>query len=629
MDLLWFPTGGGKTEAYLALVAAILVYRRLRHPRSPDQGAGIGAFMRYTLRLLTMQQFQRAAAMIMALEVARRAAPQKLGQIPFSLGLWVGGDAVANDFAGAAAALRSSASNSPRQLLECPACGRRLRWEASTSRKAIEVRCDTAECAFAATGSRLPIHTVDEDVYRELPSLLIGTVDKYAQLARKPAAGRLCGVGVPHDRPDLIIQDELHLISGPLGTLVGLYEAAIDEMCSEDGVGPKIVGSTATIRRAASQIRALFDRNTFQFPPAGIHHEDSFFAVKDPVSSGRRYLGVTTAGRSPKFMLQAVMASLLQAGAASSAAGAERDRYWTLTAYFNSLRELGGALVLVEDDVNASLGQIAVRHGETRRQLKSVQELTSRVTQAEIREILTNLDVKEQDGNAVDVLLASNMISVGVDIARLALMVVNGQPKTVAEYIQATSRVGRAAVPGVVVTVYNASRARDRSHYESFSSWHGALYRDVEATAVTPYASRARDRALHAVLAAMARHLVPGMASDPRLTPQNRPQVEELAARLVSRIARTDEAEVTASKRQIERLLDQWERREGLSEYWKDDRPMTSLLASAESVAARTAAGAALSASWSAPNSMRNVEPGTHFRMAEGLKVGLRDQNGE
>ena len=330
----------------------------------------------------------------------------------------------------------------------------------------------------------------------------------------------LFGIGTEHDPPDLILQDELHLISGPLGTMVGIYESAIDIMCSSAGTRPKVVGSTATIRRAGHQVRALFDRVAFQFPPSAIDSDDAFFAVKDEEAAGRTHVGVTTAGRSAKFMLQGVAASLLQSGYALPDP-ANRDAYWTLVAYFNSLRELGGALVLVEDDVGSSLRILGRRYGEVPRPLDALHELTSRVSQAEIRDLLDELALKAGEPGAVDVLLASNMISVGVDIPRLTTMIVNGQPKTVAEYIQATSRVGRGAHPGLIVTVYNAGRARDRARYETFVEWHSALYRDVEATSVTPWAARARDRAIHAVLVALTRGFMPEMADQPPARPRS------------------------------------------------------------------------------------------------------------
>ena len=342
------------------------------------------------------------------------------------------------------------------------------------------------------------------------------------------------GTATSYWPPDLIIQDELHLISGPLGSIAGLYEVAIEELCRKDEIRPKIVGSTATIRRAQDQIQALFDRETYQFPAPGLDAANSGFAVLDQARPGRLYMGVTTAGRSATYMLQALTASLLQAATDPSACPEERNFYWTQVVYFNSLRELGHALVLMQDDVPVSVRQISARREESPRSVDAPAELTSRVPSYEIRDMLDRLAIDADDPEAVTLLLASNMISVGMDIPRLGLMVVNAQPKTLSEYIQATSRVGRGGVPGLIITMYNNMRARDRSHYETFETWHRSFYRDIEATSVTPFASRAQDKAVHAVLSSpsQAQDSGNGPASRPRRHPP-RTKVEQVASLIV------------------------------------------------------------------------------------------------
>jgi hypothetical protein len=617
MDLLWFPTGGGKTEAYLALIAMVAFFRR-RTRENPDDGAGVAVIMRYTLRLLTTQQFMRAAAMVCACEAIRRgripaADATRLGTTAFSIGLWVGEGATPNSRRGAFESLSDRTKPSPRQLRDCPCCGKQLDYVQKRPDAAVEVYCQTPECVLSGTAP-LPVWTVDEDVYQFRPTLLIGTVDKFAQIVRNPATSALFGVG-SSAQPQLILQDELHLISGPLGTLAGLYETALDLILSADGTRPKIIGSTATIRRASEQVRALFDRDTCQFPPPGLDASDSGFSVVDPDAPGRKYVGVTTAGRSAKFTLQAVTASLLQSAAALS--GEERDHYWTLLAYFNSLRELGGALVLMQDDVDDTLKLFAGLRGEVPRKPRSIEELTSRRSQQEIREMLTQLATPAGTDGALDVVLATNMVSVGVDIARLGLMVVNGQPKTIAEYIQATSRVGRGRVAGLVVPVLNAAKPRDRSHYETFRTWHATLYREVEATSVTPFASRARDRALHAVLVAVIRHLAPQMLQKPDLHPDAEDAAMDLIDSIAQRAARIDPLEIDVRDELQERLR-RWLRRKP-QQYWA--RPNQSLLQSAEDAAARRAAGRAIGQAWPTPNTLRGVEPASPFRLAERLKV--------
>lgn len=623
MDLLWFPTGGGKTEAYLLLIAFLTFHRRLTASGGPDSGAGVAALMRYTLRLLTTQQFSRAAAVMLACEaMRRRKAPGvpagiELGITPFSIGLWVGGDATPNTFEKAQEALAGSTdASSPKQLLDCPACAAVLRWEARPQEKSIHVSCPEQTCLLHDPQQPLPVWTVDDDVYRKRPTLLIGTVDKFAQIVRRKEVSQLFAIG-QGPAPDLIIQDELHLISGPLGTVVGLYEAAVDQLFTREGRPPKIIGSTATIRRAKDQVGALFGRETCQFPPPGLSAADSGFAVEDPEAPGRLYAAVTTAGRSAKFSLQATAATLLQSARAAFPSEDAADPYWTLVAYFNSLRELGGALVLMQDDVADTVGMYARRRGEQSRLVKAVEELTSRRSQTEVLDMLGLLATKAGKDGSLDAVLASNMLSVGVDVPRLGVMLVNGQPKGIAEYIQATSRVGRRH-PGLVVTVLNNAKARDRSHYETFPTWHATLYRDVEATSVTPFASRARDRALHAVLVALVRHLVPGMLDQPDLDAADPARLQAIVDELVDRAASVDASE-TDVQAELNERLEQWRTRSP-QRYWDDRMPRQSLLQSAERAATMRALGRSPGEAWATLNNMRNVEPSAHFRLAERLK---------
>lgn len=625
MDLLWFPTGGGKTEAYLLLTAFTIFLRRLRAAGNPS-GAGVTTFMRYTLRLLTIQQFERAAALICACELVRRGKVNlqqvKLptnfaSDIPISLGLWVGEGATPNTIADAEKVLGTDAESSPSQLRSCPCCHEVLDWRISADRSRVEVRCLTKTCDVGQELALLPIWTVDEDVYRERPTLLIGTVDKYAQITRNQKTGCLFGVGTAGDSPELVIQDELHLISGPLGSLAGLYETAIDELCrSKAGVRAKIIGSTATIRRAEDQIKALFDRNSFQFPPPGLDHTNSGFAIENRDVPGRRYVGISTVGRSAKFTQQAVAASLLQAATDTTLPADRRDGYWTLVNYFNSLRELGGALVLMRDDVTRSIRDYAARRpGEVERDAGMQIELTSRVRSSDIPKYLKDLERAWSDPDHVDIVLASNMISVGMDVSRLGLMVVNGQPKTIAEYIQATSRVGRSQqAPGLVITLFNAAKSRDRSRYETFASWHRSLYRDVEATSVTPFAPRARDRALHAPYVAMVRHLVDGM-ENPGAIEHHQREAETLLETVIARIKRIDQVEADAARAELNSFLDAWFDRQGLKDYWQDYGE--ALLTSAEAAAER-GNKARFAGQKPTPNSLRSVEASASYVLLEG-----------
>jgi hypothetical protein len=299
----------------------------------------------------------------------------------------------------------------------------------------------------------------------------------------------------------------------------------------------------------------------------------------------------------------------------------ERDPYWTLVAYFNSLRELGGALVLMQDDVVKSIGDYANRRGEPPRSSDSQTELTSRVESSRIPAVLQQLEKVAGDQEAIDVALASNMISVGVDIPRLGLMIVNGQPKGIAEYIQATSRVGRGKVPGLIVSIYNANKARDRSHYETFMTWHQCLYREVEATSVTPFAPRARDRALHAPLVALARHLIPGLSGQPVDAMGFEAEIGEIVERIVKRARNVDPDEEKGVRRHLDKRVEAWLDRGSVPRWWDDYRENGGLMVSAEKAAELQARRLGRGLAWPTPNSLRSVEASVEFVLRTGLKA--------
>ena len=567
VDLLWFPTGGGKTEAYLGLIAFTLFYRRLR--RGVD-GAGVTALMRYTLRLLTIQQFERAAALICACEILRREHPRLTSGAPVSLGLWVGGDGTPNDRRRADLALSKIRAGidvptgNPVQLRQCPWCAHDLdgrNYYLRDDKKQIVIACRAKSCPFSA---ELPVFVVDEDVYDFHPTLVVATADKFAGIAWRDQAHRLFNLDKPGTPPpELIIQDELHLISGPLGTLAGLYEAAIDIASRAAGRPAKVVASTATIRRADDQSASLFAREVLQFPPPGIDARNSFFAVeadRDEVGT-RLYTGLMAPGSSHTTLLVRVYARLLQSAMEVDSSEEAVDPYWTLVGYFNSLRVLGGARMQVHNDVVDRLKQITPA-GSAERDVDKVIELTSRASSSEIPQHLKQLGERLPSADTLDVVLATNMISVGVDIDRLGLMAVMGQPQGTSEYIQATSRVGRK-YPGLVVDLLNAARSRDRSHYESFIAYHGALYRQVESTSVTPFSPRARDRALHAVLIALARLTIPGLRDNQAAAQIERylPEVLALKNELLARVLQIDKEQVEAVDAELDAVIAAWRAR--------------------------------------------------------------------
>jgi hypothetical protein len=674
-DLLWFPTGGGKTEAYLGLAAFTMALRRRRPLTGMRTDAGLAVLMRYTLRLLTIQQFQRAATLLCACEVLRSEDPETWGDYRFSIGLWLGMQGTPNNHDDSRRALLRLQNDpfeegaNPCVLESCPWCGEELGAENYwTDGEAVRTRvaCRRTACRFSKRAEKngIPVVVVDEEIYRECPSMLIATVDKFAQMPWNGEVQSLfgfvsrecdsCGFLTPatvHTKvhrgtairgtagsireterlapPDLIIQDELHLISGPLGTLVGLYETAVDFLASRrhNGqlIGPKVIASTATVRRAFEQIQAVFQRSLRVFPPPGLEPEDSFFAIERAVADdapGRLYVGVCAPGKSMKTAYIRVAASLL-----SSSSGLRRDSslaepYLTLLSYFNSLRELGGAVRLVDDDIPARLDQLKTA-GHPRRHRPVYVELTSRIRQEEIPGLLQRLErrhdsVREDDDPLpLDVVLASNMISVGVDIDRLGLMTVVGQPKLTAEYIQASSRVGRQSWgPGLVTTIYNWSRPRDLSHYERFTHYHGTLYRSVEAVSATPFSSRALDRGLRGVFVGMTRLGSNDMSPENGATlfdPASSRSASVIEAFRRRAEAVADSATATSLAEALKGLGDEWWgfRKRPLRYGWRSPNPAT---APVEDVLLRASDGGRLG-QWPAPQSLREVEDRSPVRV--------------
>ena len=553
VDLIWFPTGGGKTEAYLGLTAFTIFYRKLEHL---SESGGTTVIMRYTLRLLAAQQFTRAATLICACEYIRQDSELKnrrrnrypaypLGNSPITIGLWIGGSHIPNKNDKANEHLNKllNASNAFNlrnekdkhnkfQVLKCPWCGTKMtrdvvdgqivgKWGYNMRRGThFYLYCPHESCDFT---KELPIQIIDDELYDNPPTLLFGTVDKFAMLPWDSRCGAFFGTRSNNRAPELIIQDELHLISGALGTMVGLYETAVDAICSQKGVKPKIIASTATIRRAKEQCSVLYNRDVVQFPAPGLDADDSFFAREDTIDYskgvfGRKYVGIMPSGKTKAMTEIRSAAVMLQKIYTKSLPDEVKDKFWTLAVYFNSLRDLGKAHTFVEDDIKDFIVRMANRMFESRRLIISPDELTSRVTTTELNETLDKLEKAEYSSSddvkkrASDILLATNMISVGIDVARLNVMLMVGQPKLTSEYIQASSRVGRS-FPGTVFIQYDATKSRDRSHYERFVAYHNSFYRFVEPTGATPFSKPARERALHAILISIMRQQA-GLSED-------------------------------------------------------------------------------------------------------------------
>lgn len=522
-DLLWFPTGGGKTEAYLCLTAFAIFYRYLKNINP----AGTTVIMRYTLRLLATQQFQRACSLICACEKIRRESADLLNKPEISIGLWIGGKAIPNrinDVKPLVIRARENGS-SPFEPIHCPWCGHKLEYDIKENQ--LVALCGNNECYFRSGGLRrrpLPIKIVDEMLYDNPPTLLFGTVDKFAQLSFNENSGSLFGLR-NGDRemlpPSLIIQDELHLITEQLGSLVGMYESVVDGLCMfKNGAMPKVIASTATARRAIEQCKALYAaKRVCQFPPPGLNVEDSYF-YREKSADGREYIGIQSLSMTPADTLIRLMAALLLRIGHLSLWGVDKnqaDKYYTLVGYFNSLRELGSCQSWVKSKIQERINELCNYEIIGRRWLDEPQIMCSRRSQNEISMILDRMgDNLGGERKPIDVLLASNMLSVGLDVDRLGIMIMAGQPKKNAEFIQASSRVGRA-IPesGLVVSFFNGKRARDRSYFEVFPDFVQSFYRYVEPATVTPYTFAVRERMLRQVVVTLMRHLVPGVQNQP------------------------------------------------------------------------------------------------------------------
>jgi hypothetical protein len=623
VDLIWFPTGGGKTEAYLGLSAFTIFYRRLIGDKDLEHElySGTTILMRYTLRLLTTQQYERAASLICACELIRKDNFE-LGDDPISIGLWVGGSSTPNDSSKARSQFNELNNNKRfRQapynfvVMKCPCCSAQfgkisnvkpgdnekikgLHREDGRSGQ-IYFKCENKYCEFF--DKKLPLYVVDEQIYSNTPTLLLGTVDKFAMLPWKPEAGRLFGFREKGDQryrvtpPELIIQDELHLISGPLGSMVGMYETLIQTMCnnyglkeppfikgSADLIPPKIIASSATISRAKEQVQALYgiDKEKLHiFPSQGLEFGETWFSTEEEINKehpGRLYAGILASGYpSAQTAIVRSYSSVLQKVKELEHSQNNIDYYWTMLGYFNSIRELGGAMSLVHGDIRERLSQIQDRElvpFSKRRNLYDwkIQELTSRISSDKIPDTLKDLErkYKVKDGtksNALDICLATNMVATGVDISRLGLMFIHGQPKTTAEYIQASSRVGRKVPhgPGLIITLYSPAKPRDRSQYEQFQGFHNRIYSNVEPTSVTPFSINVRERALHAILIGMIRHFssnVNGLLSNPGTSNNEFKYLKNIVTDIIlNRCKKINPEEYNSTRRLCDSRLHIWE----------------------------------------------------------------------
>ena len=659
VDLIWFPTGGGKTEAYLGLMAFLFLYRRLKYPAS---AGGTVTIMRYTLRLLTMQQFLRANKVIFALELIRRKNSELYGKEVFSSGLWVGSASSPNTFTQVKETLEKE-QYSKFVVTHCPWCNSKLQKNNyCLSDESFHLTCNNKNCNFGGSDNNiLPCNIVDESLYQSPPTLLLATVDKFARLTWEERADIFFG-GKHNRPPELIIQDELHLISSALGSIVGLYEAGIDTTLISRGMRCKYVASTATIKHANEQVKSLFAREMQVFPPSGLRYENSYFAKSVPLDQkpGRLYVGYLAPLLSRQNCMAPLAASLLAAPIGLFTDEEEyMDKWWTQIVYHGSLKGVNNSRTLYQNQIETRLNKFVLGYLKQKievlrpnftndrkleniddfkkifdpeikdivdqyipiRNVDNIKVLNSNQTAEENAKIFTHLAKAKDEVNAIDVALATNMISVGLDVSRLALMIINGQPLTTAEYIQASSRVGRGDTPGIVYVNFYKTQARSLSHYENFRSYHEAFYRYVEPSSLTPFTYQARQRALHAALVIAIRHS--GVDLLKNETAENFDQNNNAAKKIVHELkirckkAINNTQEQKATEENINTLIEEWvqhvdycnKQRMSLV-YHSKDRAQANLLCDFDKS----------NGLWKTLNSMRNVENTALIKLLSGVK---------
>ncbi|MDY0220616.1 MAG: helicase-related protein [Desulfobacterium sp.] len=661
LDLIWFPTGGGKTEAYLGLMGFLFIHRRLAYPASYR---GTVAIMRYTLRLLTSQQFLRANKVVLALELLRQQNQELFGEEPFSTGLWVGGTTSPNTFHKAKKEVQQGRFSS-LVLNRCPWCDEEFskkNYVADDDK--FHFTCTNPTCQFGRKHKNIiPCNVVDEALYENPPSLLIATVDKFARMTWEERAVNFFGLNSSRP-PELIIQDELHLISNALGSIVGLYEAAIDTVLITRGMRGKYIASTATIKNADKQIKALFGREVAIFPPPGIRYDDSYFARTIPLNEkpGRLYVGYLAPLLSTQRSLEPLAGTLLSAPVAMFKDMEEHmDNWWTQIIYHGSLRGVGNSRTLYQSGIASFFKALTVENLKAEiekflpgflpdRGVKNIEDF-QKIHDLEVRglvekylpvrelnvKILTSnqsaednslvfkaLAKQRDEEDAVDVALATNMISVGLDVPRLALMIINGQPLTTAEYIQASSRVGRGEIPGIVFVNYYKSQARSLSHYENFRSYHDSFYRFVEPSSLTPFTYQARSRALHAALIIALRYGNVGLLKND--SPGNFDARNSRVKKIIQTLKARTEVAINSNDRDVinrvhghmDQLVEAWQQRADFCRgnriklvFYSKDRGFDSLICNFDEQ----------NGLWQTLQSMRNVENSALMKLLGGVKL--------
>ncbi len=598
VDLIWFPTGGGKTEAYLTVTSLLIFYRRLVYK---NKGYGVNAIIRYTLRLLTAQQFERASKVILACEKIRRENKTILGDKEITIGFWVGKETLPNKCKDDADKKyerilgllnKGIKAHNIFQINTCQWCNCKLITKIKpddapyifgirhactghsekNSKPCLTIHCNNPQCDFSERNNGFPIVLIDEDIYKEPPTLLFGTVDKFAMLAWRPEGRKLFNQHTDCIPPELIIQDELHLISGPLGSITGLYENVIQSLCEKNGIAPKIIASTATSKNAENQVKRLYGRQIAIFPPFALNTKNNFFSRTEEHSL-RRYIGIMPTGKNFTMTQLKILAAMLYARLdvwqnADETIRKNADNFWTVVSYFNSLKDVGKMANKIGSELrDSTLKQLHNRLLNSTfanyRRLKFAQELTSRISSERIKETLDRLNIQfENDienSRAIDLVLATNMISVGLDVQRLGVMLVNGMPRNIAEYIQSTSRVARKN-KGVIFTLFNPDNSRDLSYFEHFVSFHQKFYKEIEPLSLTPFTENTFDRMLLTTIVTYFRHKL-GNCSNDAVKNLNKEIITNELNDLIEKHKGITDNEKNDFMIKVEHLLNYWEGR--------------------------------------------------------------------
>jgi hypothetical protein len=562
-DILWFPTGGGKSAALYGITAVAMFYDRLRGKRF-----GTTSIIRFPLRMLSVQQLDRLLRLVVCCELIRSAhhgqprgghggsSAWDLGE-QFELGYFVGRGNTPNRLTDPAdkkwrdiTALAKQSESWLRDhaiLPACPYCGdEHVTLRPDTGNVRLRHHCPSCD-------RDLPVSITDDEVYRYLPAILVATVDKLATVAFNPHYSHLTH-GPAHRCPDhgfvtfpqgssrerrclarqycdrspkdwarvspydpapaLVIQDELHLLAEELGTFAAHYETLWQHLCrTGSGLPSKILAATATISDYANQVRQLYALQPRRFPSEGWLDGQSFYAQRHDDLTRRLFVGalpslMDTASfslacgdaiRRELERLRGLDSADLIAQLKLTSVRPEEVDEW-LFAY-----ELQLYYVNRKTDADRVLTH-ASRVGQSGDPAPfEAQRLTGANRLAEISDVIRRIEretINTPAGRRLAVIAGTSLVSHGVDLARLNIQFVLGMPSTLAYYVQATSRAGRSAV-GLIFTALNRYHLRDRSMFHFFQPTHLYINTLVEPVALNRFSLHGPGKTAGGLLAAL------------------------------------------------------------------------------------------------------------------------------